>query len=102
MLGPFIDTIVVCTMTALALLITGAHLQEGIAGVEMTSYAFAQLGSFMPYLLTVAVIIFAYSTAISWSYYGDRATEYLFGAKAVPAYRLIFVLFVILGPVLDE
>ena len=101
MLGPFIDTIVVCTMTALALLITGAHTQPDVKGVEMTSYAFAQLGSWMPALLAIAVVIFAYSTAISWSYYGDRATEYLFGEKAIPAYRLIYVLIIVLGPVLS-
>ena len=88
-------------MTALALLITGAHQQADVQGVQMTSYAFAQLGSFMPVLLTIAVIIFAYSTAISWSYYGDRATEYLFGEKAIPAYRLVYVLIVVIGPVLS-
>lgn len=107
MIGPFIDTHLVCTMTALTILITGAHLQPELAGkgVEITSFAFATLGSYMPYLLLVAICFFAYSTVISWSYYGERATEYLFGEKfgdkAIKIYRLIYVFVIILGPVLS-
>ena len=107
MIGPVIDTHVVCTMTALAILITGAHNDPALAGkgVEITSAAFASLGSFMPYLLLLAVCIFAYSTVISWSYYGERAVEYLFGKKlghnAIRIYRLIYVFIIILGPVLS-
>ncbi len=107
MIGPVIDTHVVCTMTALAILITGAHNDPALAGkgVEITSAAFASLGSFMPYLLLLAVCIFAYSTVISWSYYGERAVEYLFGQKlghnAIRIYRLMYVFIIILGPVLS-
>jgi len=107
MIGPFIDTHLVCTMTALTILITGAHLDPSVQGkgVEMTSLAFASLGSFMPYLLIVAICIFAYSTIISWSYYGERATDYLFGDalgdKAIAAYRIIYVLIIVIGPVLS-
>ena len=54
----------------------------------------------MPYLLTFATIIFAYSTIISWSYYGEKGVEYLFGEKFIPAYRLIYCLVIILGPIL--
>jgi AGCS family alanine or glycine:cation symporter len=106
MIGPFIDTHLVCTMTALTILITGAHLDPTVQGkgVEMTSLAFSSLGSFMPYLLTVAICVFAYSTIISWSYYGERAVEYLFGASlggnAIKMYKVAYVLIIIIGPVL--
>ncbi len=102
MLGPFIDTHLVCTMTALSILITGAHLDPELAGkgAAITAKAFESLGAFMPMLLTFATIIFAYSTMISWSYYGEQGTEYLFGEKAVPVYKVFYVLVVILGPLL--
>lgn len=102
MLGPFIDTIVVCTMTALALLITGAHQAPGVEkGVGMTFFAFESVASFMPYILTLAVIIFAFSTMISWSYYGEKATEYLFGEQSIVVYRVVFCILVVLGPILS-
>ncbi len=106
MIGPFIDTIIVCTMTALVILVTNSHQAAAVQGkgVEMTALAFASLGDFMPYMLTVAICIFAYSTVISWSYYGERATEYLFGKKfgdkAIATYKLVYVFLIILGPVL--
>ena len=103
MIGPFIDTHVVCTMTALSILITGAHLDPALAGkgAAITAQAFASLGSFMPYLLTLAACVFAYSTIVAWSYYGEKGTEYLFGRKAIPIYRGLYVLIVALGPVLS-
>ena len=107
MIGPFVDTHLVCTMTALAILITGANLDPSVQGkgVEMTALAFSSLGSFMPFLLTIAICIFAYSTIISWSYYGERATEYLFGESlgpmAIHTYRIVYVLLIIIGPVLS-
>ena len=105
MLGPFIDTIVVCTMTALAILITGVHKQyDGggtLAGAVMTADAFGSLHKLFAYLLVPAVWIFAYSTMISWSYYGERASEYLVGEKGILPYRLVYVALVVLGPVLS-
>ncbi|MBT4761477.1 MAG: sodium:alanine symporter family protein [Bdellovibrionaceae bacterium] len=103
MIGPFIDTHLVCTMTALAILITGAHTDPSLAGkgAAITAKAFESLGAFMPLLLTFATIIFAYSTMISWSYYGEQSTEYIFGVKAIPVYRMIYVLVVVLGPLLS-
>lgn len=103
MIGPTIDTHIVCTMTSLAILITGTHLRPELAnsGAQITAEAFATLGSFMPVLLTIAASIFAYSTIISWSYYGEKATEYLFGTKAILPYRIIYVIIVALGPVLS-
>jgi alanine or glycine:cation symporter, AGCS family len=102
MIGPTIDTHLVCTMTSLAILITGAHLDPSVAGkgAQITANAFATLGTWMPYLLTGATIIFAYSTIISWSYYGEKGVEYLVGAKYIPAYRFVYCLVIILGPVL--
>lgn len=112
MIGPFIDTIVVCTMTALTILITKSNLDPATGlpfagavsnekGVELTAAAFATLGDWAPKLLCIAVVVFAYSTMISWSYYGERATEYLFGERGIKPYRIVFVLFVILGPMLS-
>jgi AGCS family alanine or glycine:cation symporter len=102
MIGPFIDTIVICSITALTILITGAHLHQGSAfqGAQITAVAFGSLGWVMPYLLTVATATFAYSTLISYSYYGEQAVEFLFGKKSIIAYRVIFVLVVVLGPLI--
>lgn len=80
MLGPFIDTIVICTMTALVIVVSGAYIDgNGMEGVELTSRAFGSAISWFPYVLAVAVLLFAFSTMISWSYYGSRAFAYLFG-----------------------
>ncbi len=106
MIGPFIDTIVICLMTGLVCMITGVYAdprfeaQQGFAvGVSMTAAAF---DSFIPgsqYVLALAVMLFAYSTMISWSYYGERSWEYLFGAGSILVYRIIFVTFVFIGSV---
>ena len=103
MLGPFIDTICVCTMTALAILITGAHLraEDKNAGITITVDAFASVSPYLTWFLALAVFVFAYSTLISWSYYGERATEYLFGKRGVGPYRIAYVLVAILGPMLS-
>jgi len=104
LLEPFIDTIVVCSMTALVILITGAWnnaawLDEGLAGTALTSRAFASEISWFPYVLTLAVVLFAYSTMISWSYYGERCWETLFGSSkgSVYTYKLLFVVAVFVG-----
>ena len=106
MIGPFIDTVIICSMTALVCMITGAYQlaefqgQSGsLVGAKMTAAAF---DSFIPgarYVLAFAVMLFAYSTMISWSYYGERAWEYLFGLRSILAYRIIFVCFVFIGSV---
>ena len=105
MIGPFIDTIVVCTMTALAILITKSHLDPNVGGdlkgITITSNAFATLANWVPLLLCVAVFVFAYSSMISWSYYGERAVEYLVGTWGVFPYRVVYVLVVVAGPVLS-
>ena len=97
LLEPFIDTIVVCTMTGLVVVITGAYLDTSLSGVEMTSAAFGSVISRFPMVLSLAVFFFAFSTMISWSYYGERCATYLFGDKATTPYKIVFLLFVIMG-----
>ena len=98
MLGPFIDTIVICSITALVIVITGAHEVCSVKG-ELTGKAFS-LGLDSVWgakLVAVGVVFFAFSTLISWSYYGDRAADYLFGKWAVMPYRYIYLAFIVLG-----
>ena len=100
MLGPFIDTIVICMVTALVIVITGAYEgSEGMEGVSLTSRAFEQGISFFPYILALTVFLFAFSTLIAWSYYGLKSATYLFGErKSVDLiYKLIFCAFVVVG-----
>ena len=99
LLEPFIDTILVCTMTGLVVVVTGAYLQDTGDGVLMTSYAFATVFWWFPYLLTLAVVMFAFSTMISWSYYGERAAVWLFGEWARWPYKATFLVFVVFGSV---
>ena len=99
LLEPFIDTVVVCTLTALVLICTGMHEVEGVGGVQLTSDAFASVVSWFPYVLAMAVFLFAFSTMISWSYYGMRSWTYLFGKskKTELAYKILFLVFVVVG-----
>ncbi|MGY2085914.1 alanine/glycine:cation symporter family protein [Blastococcus sp. SYSU DS0539] len=99
-LEPFIDTVVICTMTALAIVITGTYADDASdAGVETTSAAFETVVGWFPIVLAVAVILFAYSTMLAWSYYGLKAATYLFGESMIVdrTWKLIFCLFVIIG-----
>jgi len=107
LLEPFIDTIVVCTMTGLVIVITGAFEDAAnfdvIAakeGAALTARAMGGEISWFPWVLTVAVVLFAYSTMISWSYYGERCFVYLFGDGASTIYKIIYVVFVFLGSVI--
>lgn len=94
----FIDTLVVCTMTGLVLIMTGTW-NSGKTGAELTSFAF-QTGFFGgQYVVTIGLILFAYSTILGWCYYGEKSVEYLFGHTAVRPYRCLFVLMVGLGAV---
>jgi alanine or glycine:cation symporter, AGCS family len=94
----FIDTIIVCTMTGLVLIMTGAW-QSGKTGAELTSYAFQSGMAGGKYIVAVGLILFAYSTILGWCYYGEKSVEYLFGEIAVKPYRYLFVLFVGVGAV---
>ncbi len=101
LLEPFIDTVVICTMTALVLVITGFHTNETLKGVDLTSAAFGsvEMFSWFPTVLTVAVILFAFSTMISWSYYGAQSWAYLLGkSKAADmTYKMLFCVFIVVG-----
>jgi AGCS family alanine or glycine:cation symporter len=103
---PFIDTIVICTMTALVIIITGvynapehAELVANNQGAALTAQAFGSVISWFPIILSIAVVLFAYSTMIAWSYYGERCWTYLFGDKSSMIYRILFVVFVVVGSV---
>jgi len=100
LLEPFIDTIVVCTMTGLVVVLTGAYEGGTEEGVLMTSKAFATVLPWFPKVLSLAVFLFAFSTMISWSYYGERCWTSLFGARTSIVYKVIFLLCVVLGSVL--
>jgi AGCS family alanine or glycine:cation symporter len=101
LLEPFIDTIVVCTITAVALLLTGAWHAEGVgAGSEMTAYAFESvMGPTGRWIVTATVTLFAFSTLISWSYYGEQGVTFILGEKFIPAYRYVFILFIFIGAI---
>ncbi len=102
-LGPYIDTIIVCTITAMVILSTGMwHTNpEGFAGSDLTAAAFETLyGSFGGWMVTMTVVLFAFSTIISWSYYGEKASVFLFGRKSVTPYRIVFLCFIMIGAVL--
>jgi len=96
---PFIDTIVVCTMTALVIIITGVYVPDGAyqeiiaakEGAALTAAAYGTVISWFPTVLTLSIVLFAFSTMISWSYYGERAWVYLFGEKYSIIYKLMFL-----------
>ncbi len=113
LLEPFIDTIVVCTMTGLVIVITGHYEGGSMAeiaapfaaednGAGLTSAVFASEISWFPYILSGAVVLFAFSTMISWSYYGERCWAWLFGDGASMLYRVIFVFMVFLGSIITS
>jgi AGCS family alanine or glycine:cation symporter len=117
LLEPFIDTIIICTLTGLTIIVTGtwhhtefyttridpAFAGELLNGSLLTSLAFKTgLSWIFPYgdkIITLGVLLFAISTVISWSFYGDRATEYLFGEDSIPTYRMFYILFVFIGAI---
>jgi AGCS family alanine or glycine:cation symporter len=97
----FIDTLVVCSMTGLAILATGAWT-SGETGAELTTIAFSRAlpGNNGAIIVTVGLILFAFSTILGWCYYGEKATEYLFGERAVVPYRVAYCIFVAVGAML--
>ena len=101
LLEPFIDTVVICTMTAIVIIITGFHVIPEFAGegAQMTSAAFGSVFSWFPYVLVFAIFLFAFSTMISWSYYGLKSWTFLFGKTklSVYAYKFLFLVFIVIG-----
>jgi len=96
----FIDTLVVCTMTGLVLILSG-EWSSGLTGAELTTVAFAEgLGhDFGQYVVSTGLALFAYSTILGWSYYGEKSIEFLVGARAIQPYRYIFTIFVGVGAI---
>jgi AGCS family alanine or glycine:cation symporter len=100
LLEPFIDTVVICNMTALVMVITGTY-DDGLEGVAITKAAFSSVISWFPIILTLAVFWFAFSTMISWSDYGERCWAYLFSNHTIQVYRGIYVVCLFIGSVVN-
>ncbi|MBL6440112.1 sodium:alanine symporter family protein [Streptococcus suis] len=98
MTGTFIDTLIICTLTGLTILVTGQWSVEGLEGAPLTQAAFATVfGNAGSIALTISLVLFAFTTILGWSYYGERCIEFLFGTKSILPYRLLFVAMVALG-----
>ena len=97
MTGTFIDTLIICSLTGLTILVTGVWNSD-LNGVRLTQAAFSTIfSSFGPVLLTIFLVLFAFTTILGWNYYGERCFEFLFGVKYIRLYRIIFVAMVLLG-----
>ena len=96
---PFIDTVLICTITAFVIIITGRYEGYELQGAELTSSAFGSAISWFPYVLTIAIFLFAFSTMISWSYYGLKAWTYIFGKskKSELIFKVIYLSMVVVG-----
>ena len=103
MTGTFIDTIIICTMTGLAIVLTRSF-SGGLEGAAMTTAAFEQglpFAAIGKYIVNIGLIFFAFTTIIGWNYYGERCTEYLVGVKGIMLYKIVFIAFVGVGPFLS-
>ena len=101
MLGTFIDTIVICSITGLAIITSGVYT-SGVSGAALTSAAFAQaLPGVGNYIIAVALSIFAFTTILGWAFYGERSIEFLFGVKAIVPYRVAWILAIPAGAILS-
>ena len=96
MLGTFIDTIIICTMTALVILLTGAWT-SGETGASLSTLAYGQGISFGNYIVTFGLVIFAFTTLLGWSYYGERCAEFIFGSRVITPYRILWVVAIMTG-----
>ncbi|MDF1762095.1 MAG: sodium:alanine symporter family protein [Oleibacter sp.] len=97
MLGTFIDTIIVCSVTGLVIVASGAW-QSGESGANLTTLAFSSgLPGVGQYIVAIGMAVFAFTTIIGWSYYGERCTEYLFGIKAIPVFRIVWIIAIPIG-----
>ena len=102
MTGTFIDTLVICTLTGLSILVTGKWTVKGLEGAPLTQSAFATVfGNIGVLVLTLCLFLFAFTTILGWSYYGERCFEFLFGVKHMNTYRSIFIIMVALGGFLE-
>jgi len=96
MLGTFIDTIIICTMTAMVIIISGAWT-SGETGASLSSLAYASSIPLGEYVITFGLVIFAFTTILGWSYYGERCAEFIFGTKIILPYRLLWIAAVFIG-----
>ena len=97
MTGTFIDTLIICTLTGLTILVTGVWSGD-LNGVALTQSAFSTVFSYFgPSLLTIFLVLFAFTTILGWNYYGERCFEFLFGVRFIWLYRVVFVVMVLLG-----
>lgn len=96
MLGTFIDTIIICTMTALVIIISGAWT-SGETGASLSSMAYASSIPFGEYIISFGLVVFAFTTILGWSYYGERCAEFIFGTKIILPYRLLWIVAVFVG-----
>lgn len=104
MIGPFVDTVIICLVTALVIVITGVYSTGGgMEGVALTSRAFESVIPWFPYVLALTVFLFAFSTMIAWFYYGLKCTTYIFGEKKSVelVFKVLFCAFVVIGASLD-
>jgi len=102
LLEPFVDTIIVCTITGLVIVVTGAYLQPDVgSGISMTSWAFSTVFPWFPPVLSLIAVLFAFSTMISWSYYGEQCWVRLFGIRTILFYKGLFLLFVWFGAIFN-
>lgn len=101
LLEPFIDTVVICTISALVIIVTGTYLQTGLDGVQISSAAFASVFSWFPWVLMVALLLFGYSTVVSWAYYGQKGWGFLFGENktSISTYKVLICIVVAMGAV---
>ena len=106
LIGPFVDTVVICTLTALVIIITGVYNQPEYAelviqqkGAALTSEAIGSVVSWFPYVLSLSVFLFAFSTIISWSYYGERCFSFLFGEKFSMVYKVLALIVILISSV---
>lgn len=96
MLGTFIDTLVICTMTALVIIISGVWT-SGETGASLSSMAYGNLLPFGEYIITFGLVIFAFTTILGWSYYGERCASYLFGKGIILPYRILWIVAIFTG-----
>ena len=100
LLGVFIDTIIICSLTAFVILLSGAF-ESGAKGASMTSLAFSStLHGYGGYIVSFGLIFFAFTTILGWSYYGERCASYLLGMKIIPFYRLLWFAAIFIGTVI--
>jgi AGCS family alanine or glycine:cation symporter len=100
MLGTFIDTIIICSLTAFVIILTGTW-ESGLQGASMSSQAFETgLIGYGGYIVSIGLVLFAFTTILGWSYYGERSAEYLFGTKIIKPYRLLWVIAIFIGAVM--